>query len=524
MGIPLYFKKVSTEFTDIISSKQPYTKCDRLFLDFNCAIHRCCNELKTQLELDHQVTDAEFEDMLIARCKVFIAEIYELVKPTELIYVAIDGVVPMAKIQQQRKRRYLRDWREGELAKSSRNGSKRRDGHTWNTNAITPGTSFMQALVLEISAFTETFSKSHDIRTITTYEKGEGEHNIYRYICKTDDRRAYTDVIYGLDADMILLSMLMPSVNKTFLIREDVNDVSNFIYMDIHNTRSQIVKQFADITDTNTNTSVLLKSYIFLTFLLGNDFVPNLTYLSLRTNGLSTMLSMYTETYLKQNNGRHIINVDNTINTEFLSMFIEALARDEDTAFADCEKKYYDTKLRRTHYTYEEKKLDNYPLIHKYPEIINVDTAGWRRYYYYYLFDKSIRCDVISQSCIKYLIGLQWLVDYYFNKKTDWYWCYPYSYSPTILDLSNYINSIDHYPSSLTHGYRSINALDQLLMVLPTSSKHLIPCAEYRSYYTDVNKGYVHCFPTSICIVTYMKYQLHECDGFGLALKYPLLI
>ena len=60
----------------------------------------------------------------------YILKINDLVKPKDLIYIAIDGVCPRAKIEQQRKRRF-----KSALEKK-----------IWDTNAITPGTQFMSNL------------------------------------------------------------------------------------------------------------------------------------------------------------------------------------------------------------------------------------------------------------------------------------------------------------------------------------------------------------------------------------------
>ena len=50
MGIPYYFRKIVNNFPDIINSKyleDSDIKINNLFLDFNCCIHSCSNELKS---------------------------------------------------------------------------------------------------------------------------------------------------------------------------------------------------------------------------------------------------------------------------------------------------------------------------------------------------------------------------------------------------------------------------------------------------------------------------------------------
>ena len=57
-----------------------------------------------------------------------IIHIINIVKPSDMVYLAIDGPCPRQKMHQQRLRRY----------KSSK------EGKVWDTNSITPGTLFMK--------------------------------------------------------------------------------------------------------------------------------------------------------------------------------------------------------------------------------------------------------------------------------------------------------------------------------------------------------------------------------------------
>ena len=61
-----------------------------LFFDLNCLIHPCCrNETN--------------EDLMFIKIRDYIDKIINLVNP-EFTYIAIDGVCPRAKMQQQRKK------------------------------------------------------------------------------------------------------------------------------------------------------------------------------------------------------------------------------------------------------------------------------------------------------------------------------------------------------------------------------------------------------------------------------------
>lgn len=538
MGIPLYFKKLTSELEGIVVNKKPFDNCDRLFLDFNCAIHKCVYSLKSN-EKNSFISREEFDSLLITECKNMIDELYQLILPTRLLYISIDGVAPMAKIAQQRKRRYFSDWKRSELiekcTKLKKMNERKKLQHEWNSNAVTPGTVFMKKLIHELKLYVEIIKSTYGIDVILNYDFGEGEHNICNYIENNKDEVSnVNDVIYGMDADMILLGMLSYNCQNTYLLRESVTDNKQFVYMILRNTSKQIYEQFCDYVECPRNDvdrEFYIKCYVFLTFMLGNDFLPNITYISLRNDGLIKLLTAYRQSF--QKNQQHILCENNQVNLVFLTTLFEFLAKNEDVEFMDCENKYYaftnkkySDKQQLDFVSYETKILEQYPTNHKFPKVVNVGKSGWRRDYYYNLFEKNLEFDIINRTCTSYIQGLIWVANYYFDKNANEYWFYPYMYSPTFIDVSNFLNSLnDLNDIKFNKQYeRSITDLDQLLMVFPPSSSYLIPNERYREYYTNIKLGYVHLFPSSFDIITYMKYQLHECNGNGLNLVQPILI
>jgi 5'-3' exonuclease len=539
MGIPLYFKKLTNEFENIVVNQKPFETCDRLFLDFNCAIHKCVYSMKCDIT-NAFISKSEFEILLIEECKKMIDKLYHLILPTKLMYVSIDGVAPMAKISQQRKRRYFSDWKRNELINKSTKLGKIKECeklcHEWNSNAITPGTLFMKKLINELTIYGNKFKLEHNIDLILDYQKGEGEHNICNYIERTryDNSSTLIDVIYGMDADMILLGMLSYNCNNTYLLRESTTDNKQFVYMILKNTSKQIYEQFCNYVECSrddTNINFYIKCYVFLTFILGNDFIPNITYISLRNDGLVKLLIAYRQSYQKLN--VHILDQHSKINLDFLVSLFDVLSKNEDSEYHKCETNYYNftnnmnQNSKKNNFIENETQLiEQYPKYKKFPSVINVNKPGWRRNYYYYLFENNLNTDIIKRTCTSYVQGLIWVANYYFEKKSNEFWFYPFMYSPSFIDLSNYVNLLHNLEDEtyIRKYHRDITDLDQLLMVLPPSSSYLIPNEKYREYYTNIKLGLVHLFPKDFEIITYMKYQLHECNGNGVNLVQPLLV
>ena len=75
---------------------------------------------------------------------------------------------------------------------------------------------------------------------------GEGEHKILSYIKKNcNDTNDTNIVVYGLDADLIMLS-LVSNINNVYLMRECIEfgkpQEGNFLYMDIDQLKCNIIK------------------------------------------------------------------------------------------------------------------------------------------------------------------------------------------------------------------------------------------------------------------------------------------
>lgn len=76
----------------------------------------------------------------------YIDKLFFLIKPQKLFFMAIDGVAPRAKMNQQRSRRF-RSAKEAEtLDKLAQSRGIVREHERFDSNCITPGTEFMDRL------------------------------------------------------------------------------------------------------------------------------------------------------------------------------------------------------------------------------------------------------------------------------------------------------------------------------------------------------------------------------------------
>jgi 5'-3' exoribonuclease 1 len=150
-----------------------------------------------------------------------IKSLYKLVQPKKLLYIAVDGTCPRAKINQQRSRRFRSGKEAEQLAAAivAKEG-KLPEGKRFDSNCITPGTDFMLKLSLSFQKWIE-FKQQSDPFWIANGATvifsgpdvpGEGEHKVMDYIREYQMSPGYVPntqhILYGLDADLIMLGLV----------------------------------------------------------------------------------------------------------------------------------------------------------------------------------------------------------------------------------------------------------------------------------------------------------------------------
>lgn len=229
MGIPYYVASL------LRTHKHIEQKCgnaplevDVLGIDFNCFIHK-------YLRADNPIGSivVALNDLLTKTVRA------------KKVLVAFDGLVPLAKMVQQRYRR-MRKGEPGEFDK----------------HQISPGTPFMKEL-----AFTLRFMYP-EIEISDTLEPGEGEHKIFTWLRGGHQKRA---CIYGLDADLVVIALAQRHLAEEMLILREKED-DGFATLSI--------SALANVLPVDPETYIKMSIMCF-----GNDFMPNLAMFSLREDG-----------------------------------------------------------------------------------------------------------------------------------------------------------------------------------------------------------------------------------------------
>ena len=498
MGIPYYFYSLTQKYNNIISNNKP-TGLDLYCIDFNGIIHNVAQDIIKNYSNpandsgnSNDIIENEIIEGVWVRIKYYINNY----KATKYIICA-DGVAPLAKMFQQRKRRYLNIYKN----------ILDNVNITWDTNAITPGTMFMEKLNTYIRRNINDDRNKNKIIYSGSDECGEGEHKIFKMIKDTpvDDKI----IIHGLDADLIILS-LMSRKENIYLMREMKDPHTNNIvynYLNIKELRKAILCELKTNWDINFeyNDDDLIETYCTACSILGNDFIPHLLTIELKNNGIDTLLSA-TKKSIKTNG---LLVNNGVINHNCLIDIFKDLANTEDEDIHRICERY----IKKRQPDNKSTPSDYYGLKNKDPLINTIYNSPnkWRQEYYRIIFDNNISIDstVMFNACNNYIKGIYWVYSYYKGMEIDCEWYYPYNYPPTIKDILNH--SIANEVPILNNNNNFVPSYIQLLIVLPKYSVKLLS-KKHQRYMLDMYAGLFHMYPVKYNIQTFLKTQLWECS------------
>lgn len=358
MGVPKFFRYISERYplTSQLIEENSIPEFDNLYLDFNGIIHTCSHP---------NDEDAHFrmsEEQIYTSIFAYVDHLFGKIKPKKLFFMAVDGVAPRAKMNQQRSRRFRTAREARELReKAERKGEKLPETKPFDSNCITPGTLFMAKLSEQLRYFVnKKISEDanwRDVQVVLSGHEvpGEGEHKIMEYIRLSKAQPDYNPnvrhCLYGLDADLIMLGLLSHDPHFC-LLREEVKfgpaakrknngglESIKFYLLHLSLLREYLDLEFRDVWHSlpfDYNLERVIDDFIVLAVFIGNDFLPHLPDLHIHENGLERLFDVYRKV-LPSLGG--YLNESGVIDTKRLQVILDEMVEWEKEVF---EKEYGD--------------------------------------------------------------------------------------------------------------------------------------------------------------------------------------
>ncbi|TVU40217.1 hypothetical protein EJB05_13669 [Eragrostis curvula] len=572
MGIHGFFKWVVTKYPGVISPAKEEPAAghgsskgtsdgivyDNLYLDMNFIIHSCFHpqdSVHTPTHVRAPTTlDEVFESIF-----TYMDCLVRVVRPRRLLYLAVDGVAPCAKMNQIRRGRFhtarmqaATEEEENRSAEESRAQGKEvppreTSPEVSDPNVITPGTEFMEKLSQALEYYVRSRLNSdpdwkHMMVILSDANvPGEGEHKIMSFIRAQRSVEGYDPntrhCLFGHDADLIVLALASHEVHFSIL-REDallpykseknsgLTEASlkkAYLFLNIWVLREYLEIELK-ILDPVCEPDIerLIDDFIFICFLLGNDFIPKIPSLEVHEYAVDLLIEVYKTTFNKM--GGYIVSTDKIkdkhaayLDVSRLEIFFHELSVYEEKIFLKRYGLQQESLKQRYHEILDEAseterlrlrpKLDDllfnedrpydrvsdapfakYFLfsrqIDKYCSCspaavlthllqIRRGLPGWKSRFYreYFGVETSNEIGKLKNDLAqKYLEGLCWVLQCYFADVPSWSWYYPFYVAPFVSDLKGLSQFEIHFTMD-----KPLRPFDQLMAVLPAQSGRALP-------------------------------------------------
>lgn len=458
MGIKYFFKWFQENHAECISVlNNDFTYLNPplvLLMDLNGVIHNCAQKVYGYGNYSYGYKEQTNKNVYALICYT-IDKMLKRLSPCELV-ICIDGVAPTSKQIQQRQRRFL-----AAHSKIKTEFDFDIQECKFDSNAISPGTEFLHYLGKYLDSYIKTKQQSDEQwkKTLVIFSnekvEGEGEHKLLNYIRKFG-KHGLNYCIYGVDADLIMLSMsvLATGVIDNIYVLRDKFKSTEYLLINIKMFIDELLENKS--WKENFDRERFVYDFIFLCFLVGNDFVPNIPSIEIMTNGLEFIFNSYFKYQ------HHIINLQ-PMHFDFRALL--PILEDLETL----EQALYNQKVNDSRY-FKDELLETCSSS-DLPK--TVDIAKYRFTYTNTHFPNNQNVGRM------YLEGLQWILLYYTKGVPDWLWSYRYNYSPNLTSIVAWMrNSVEkkyYYFGKIFTVNNAISPFHQLLSILPKESANLLP-------------------------------------------------
>uniref|UniRef100_A0A8C8J3K7 5'-3' exoribonuclease n=1 Tax=Oncorhynchus tshawytscha TaxID=74940 RepID=A0A8C8J3K7_ONCTS len=404
MGVPAFFRWLSRKYSTIVvhCTEERSKECngvripvdtskpnpnevefDNLYLDMNGIIHPCTHP-------EDKAAPKNEDEMMVAIFE-YMDRLFNIVRPRRVLYMAIDGVAPRAKMNQQRSRRFRASKEGVELVEEKsriREEILGRGGYLppvevkerFDSNCITPGTEFMDNLAKCLRYYVaDRLSNDPGWRNITVILSdasvpGEGEHKIMDYIRRQRAQPHHDPnthhCLCGADADLIMLGLATHEPNFTIIREEfkpnqprpcamcgqkghEIKDCQG-----VAREKQGEHDEFADTMPASEQEFIFIRlcvlreylereltmaslpfpfdfertvdDWVFMCFFVGNDFLPHLPSLEIREGAIDRLVGIYKDVVHKTGG---YITENGFVKLESVELIMQAIGVAEDNIF-----------------------------------------------------------------------------------------------------------------------------------------------------------------------------------------------
>lgn len=461
MGVSSFVKFL---FTYQRPNHKPPKRPKGLYFDLNSLLHDVASLVYSYGENKNVYTDEqvkyykenpeELDQLYLDSLVKQIEDIINLVGFTDFVWIGIDGVAPIAKIQQQRWRRYK---------------SKIESIFGFSSVMLSPGTEFMDKIDEKLKSWTKSHAEHKKlIYNDTTSHKspGEAEHKIFKDLMT----RKGDYVIYGLDNDLVILSLLHSNKNLNIYNMKKEIETKEYYFVDSIRLKSSILQEMGAKSS--------IEDFVLMSFFIGNDFIPALFRYNLDSSDTLRFLLLK---YVSFSSSMKPIIVNGDLDWKRFNEYLKHLEIHERPIY----------KKEDTHSVMRRNIKDD----------ITMDFV--RNTYDAYLKEtfeaiQPLPTHLVNNMCNAWFKIVHWNLGYYYEKNVSNDTFYPYYNAPMVSFLvQNFPDILEiqhiHAFNMIPTSFLPVNV--QMACILPPKYINLVKDKEM---FMKIIKQFPQWFPTQV--------------------------
>ena len=183
--------------------------------------------------------------------------------------------------------------------------------------------------------------------------------------------------MYGADADLIMLSLIMHEPHFC-VIRESLKERNyqnahkkkesgkiEFSLIKIGIVRQYLELEFSELIKNKLDLERIIDDFVFMGFLVGNDFLPNMPSLKIREGAIDALIYLYKKIWPEM--GDYLTNGEGQLNLNSCEKLFGKLSLVEDRFF----KKEMEDRIRDQSYRKNNPRNGNNNILYSFRNIPN---------------------------------------------------------------------------------------------------------------------------------------------------------
>jgi 5'-3' exonuclease len=418
MGIDGFHKWIDKSYPNAYININNDNIFHHMYIDLNYLLHLC-----------HYNSNDEVH--LLNKMGITILDMCMKIQPCISLNLFCDGTAPFAKMVLQRERRCKNIKTDEDIFKTSLN--------------FTPGTKFIKEISTKLEKYIKIIKSQFNINVnIDSIAPGEAEIKIKNKLLKYyNNNKNHNHLLITNDADVVLILSSDESYKKTnIMINNKILSIEKLMYEHFKIYNNKLINTYHNL------------DFVFLSLLLGNDYIPKISEIS--------PIKIWDSYKLNINKHEYLIKKENNkfdINKQFLIDILN-----------DCIGKIGKNKIKKN----------------------------------YYLFNREIYSN--------YFEGILWTIDMYKSGRCKNYnYICNYQRPINILDFVLYIDSLENINKYNFIEAEPIPSILCGILLLPKNANELID-EKYKKFMDDIKEIYDSNFKISITFINDIlkKYREYE--------------